>query len=950
MFLKKNIILILLLCPFGMLMGQTVDFTISTSNGLFCNPQAVTFTQSCSGNPAGYIWTFGNGQSGTNAIETISYAAAGTYTVTLTALYANNAISTSKSVTIHPNPVVTLTANRNNMCQPGTVNFTAMGSAFITSYEWDFGDGSGVQTSFTNTISHNYITYGNYTASVKGITSFGCFAVSNYVILINRFAITGNVSPVGGCVPVNATLSVATSFPPGDAPSNYSWDFGDGSPIVNGITNSISHPYNTTATINTAAVFITSVQGCTNQFIFPAFAYGSPPFNTIAQTISVRDTFCGSEFIDFFGSATNATDYIWDFGDGTATSTTGTQVSHKYSSLGNMQVIVTPYFNGCAGIKDTINIFIEGVLATFNYNNTCGSKNVYQFNNTSLGNLTHFALLFTDIPPLIDSLNFHPTPNFTSHGFYIATLSINDSTTGCTDALTAYFFTAQPLFSSTTSSVCKDSLIIYRVSNTYDFTSGFLYEFHVNGNIVNNGLDSVLNYYPANHGNFIEYVVINDNVSGTCSDTLFLNSNTTVKGPVVNFTSPSRLCADSTVTFTNNSYPFYAGETITKWNWDFGDSKKDSVQNPLPHFYPTPAAYTVILTATDGNGCAQKFQKQITVDPLPKISIFPAIDTICLAKDSATLRAYTVDSLLWIPSAFINCINCDTVKVYPPLTMQYIAQATNSVGCRSYDTSLIKVYAPINLQVFPADTLICPKQPVSYNLNTVGITTWAPSTYLNSANIKNPVAVADSTISYTVIVADSAGCFADTVLANLIVNPIPTVDAGPDRVLPYNTPFVLSPAYSTNAAVYSWTPSLNLSCYSCPFPSGTAQVTTTYRIDVATINGCTASDAITIFVACDKANLLLPTAFTPDNNGKNDYFYPLTRGYKKITKFIIYNRLGNKVFERNNFTPNLSSLGWDGNIKGSGYGSSTETFVWYVEAVCDLGQTIIKKGTVVLIR
>ena len=286
--------------------SQTVDFSFSSNNGLFCNPQTVTFTQNCSGSPINFIWDFGNGQGGSNATETITYNAAGNYTVTLTAVYANDAFRTIKTVTINPTPVVSLSANSNYLCQPGNINFTAGGSAFITNYVWDFGDGSALQTTNTNTISHNYTSYGSYTASVKGITAFGCFAVSTYAVQVTRFGINGNIIPSSGCIPINATLSVTANLPPGDTPQSFVWDFGDGSPTANGAVSSINHLYNTTNPITTASVFITSVQGCTNQFTFSPVAYGTPPFNTMAQTVSSRDTFCGSETISFFGKAINA--------------------------------------------------------------------------------------------------------------------------------------------------------------------------------------------------------------------------------------------------------------------------------------------------------------------------------------------------------------------------------------------------------------------------------------------------------------------------------------------------------------------------------------------------------------------------------------------------------------------------------------------------------------------
>jgi gliding motility-associated-like protein len=224
------------------------------------------------------------------------------------------------------------------------------------------------------------------------------------------------------------------------------------------------------------------------------------------------------------------------------------------------------------------------------------------------------------------------------------------------------------------------------------------------------------------------------------------------------------------------------------------------------------------------------------------------------------------------------------------------------------------------------------------------------SQYLLSAtNIPNPISTPDTTIDYTVIVADSVGCFSDTALVTVHTFIRPTVNAGPDLTVPYNTPFTINALYSSNISNYLWSPLTNsLSCSNCPTPNGIGTITDTYAIAVTSTDGCKASDTVVVYVACDKANLYVPTAFTPNNDGVNDYFLPITRGYKIINKMIVYNRWGQKVFEKNNFTPNVQNLGWNGlynNIP-----METQAYVWYVEATCDLGEKISAKGTVVLMK
>jgi len=927
--------------------SQTADFTYSTPNILFCSPQDVTFTANITGVPTGYIWDFGDGVSGNNRVQNHLYNFPGTYDVTLTVLFANSAASVKKSVIINPVPVITLNASRSLLCQPGIVNFTAGATGNISSYEWNFGDATPLQTTTNNTISHNFATYGSFNVTVKVNSTSGCSDTSGLIVDVARFPITATVTPVSGCIPVNTTISLSTTFPSDDGLQNIVWDFGDGSPTVSGSSPNIVHQYTTTNIINNANVNITSNMGCTNQLILPSYAYGIPPTNTNAYTTALKDTFCGSETIGFYGYADSANSYTWNFGDGTTMITSNTKITHKYSTLGNKQVTVIPFYNGCAGPSRTLNIYITGVIALYNYANTCSNKTTYNFTNKSLGNISSYLWTYSDMPGFIETMNFNPSHTFPASGNYVVKLALVDNATGCRDSLSSKIFTAQPNFISDKKDVCRDSAITYTIQNTYPVGVGYSYELHINGNLINLGGSTTYTYKPRNYGTYNDYVVIKDTISGTCNDTLNLGA-VRVRGPFVSFTLPARICIDSAVSFKNNSYPYFANDNIVKWNWDFADGQKDSVKNPVPHLYKIPGQQIVVLQATDINGCTQQFKSAVRIAPLPSIQVLPATDTLCLGQ-SATLMAYTSDSLTWITTTNINCTSCDTVTVNPTVTSDYIARALTLNGCKNYDTATVKVFGPFNLTVTPALTTVCPGTPVQLNLNVAGPTTWTPSTFLSNSFIQNPVAIPDANVTYTAIVMDSVGCFSDSATASIQVYTMPIVDAGPDQFLPYNTGFTLSPVYGAGTKNYNWAPAGNLSCLSCPTPSGIALQEQQYVISILDANNCKAQDSVTIFVNCDKSNLLLPTAFTPNGDGLNETFYPVARGYKLIKNFAIFNRNGAKVFEQKDFQPNNPSLGWDGRTKG-GKVENIQSYVWIIEGICENGMSIVSKGSVILIK
>jgi gliding motility-associated-like protein len=87
-----------------------------------------------------------------------------------------------------------------------------------------------------------------------------------------------------------------------------------------------------------------------------------------------------------------------------------------------------------------------------------------------------------------------------------------------------------------------------------------------------------------------------------------------------------------------------------------------------------------------------------------------------------------------------------------------------------------------------------------------------------------------------------------------------------------------------------------------------------------------------------------PSAFTPNNDGLNDYFRPITKCAAKNYLFKVFNRYGNIVF-----TTNELNKGWDGKYKS--FFLSSGVFVWILQYRNPNNNLIIRKqGTVTLIR
>ncbi|MBP6431797.1 MAG: PKD domain-containing protein [Ferruginibacter sp.] len=923
--------------------GQTASFTFNTSNGLFCNPTTVNFTQTCTGNPIGYSWVFSNGQTSTAPNPSITFTT-GTYTARLTAIFPNEAITTPpQTITINPAITATLTGDRNYICQPGIINFTASSTGGANSYEWAFGDGNTAITS-TPTISHNYITYNNFNAVVKAISPTGCFAIANFGVAVQRPTITASATPTSGCIPTVVNFIASANVPSGDNITTYTWNFGDVSPITTTSTGTTTHSYTVVGSY-APIVSIVTANGCTNSLTLPNVAFGTPPTGLTAS--SDKLVYCGNETPVFTANATNANAYTWNFGDGTITTTPSNTISHRYLTLGTKSVTVTPLFNGCAGTPLNLPaINIVGVITSFSYANSCGAKNTFAFNNTTQGNQSTVVWNFGDLSPNSSVLN--PVHTYPPNGTWVTTLTVTDNVTGCSDVTTVTIYTATPTLSNPDVSICKYSNSTFTISNDYNNPSK-TYEWHVFGQTIGPNTTNPFTVQATPLGIYNNNFVIIRNGSQYCPDTVYLGNAIEVKGPNISYNMPASICLSDTLRMLNTSVPTPNSANFTTTFWNYGSiATNDTTFQPNPVKYSVAGTYQIKFVAVDINGCRDSLIKLLVVNPLPFLRIIPRSDTLCEGS-SLPLIGFHTDNIVWSPSTNLSCTTCDTTMANPTISRQYYATSTNSFGCSVTDTTSINVINDFTATAVQSPVFICLNDSARINvLPPNKVISWLPNTNISSTNTYNPWVFPKQNTIYTATVSDSVGCFTKTIPIQVNINPLPTVDAGPDRYLPYNSSFTLTPTYSSNVSDYQWSPATNLNCATCPNPTGIALDQHSYEILVNSNDGCLARDTINIFVDCKDANIHMPSAFTPNGDNLNDFYYPLTRGIKNIKKFVIYNRAGKLVFSRSNFTPNTKTLGWNGSVNGTK--QNMDSYIFILEATCFTGRDVEVKGMFTLIR
>lgn len=922
--------------------SQTADFTFQNSNGIFCNPATIRFTQKCTGNPIGFVWDFGNSTKGYSGDLSATYTSAGIFTVTLTAIYNQKTLEVSKTIVINPAVTTSIGFDRNYICTPGAIKFNAISNGNISNFAWDFGDNSGTLNMVKNDTMHSFANFGNYSVSLKATDITGCVGLANATIKIIKPTIAATITPTSGCLPANVNFNANVNVPVSDFVSNYNWDFGDGSPVSSTATNKITHLYGVAGSYSPTLSIVTN-DGCTNTYNFSLVAFGTAPFNHIAYP--KKSVVCGSETSMLVSIATNANRYFWNFGDGVTASVTDTITKHKYATLGFKTVTVTPYFNGCPGTTISFKIEVVGVISKYTYSNTCNNKKNYSFLNTSQGNISTALWNFGDNSATIPTIN--AIHNFPVRGQFYTILMVTDSVTGCSDSYLQPVYTADPVLVNSDSSICKNSNTSFSIVNNY--TSGkAIYTWNILGLKIGPITDSTINVKAGSLGIFNNFVSINYG-SQSCPDTVQLNHPILVKGPNLNFNSPTALCFNTLFNATNTSKPFIAADSISLWYWNYGNTTvNDTIYQPLSFQYKNPGSYNVKLTGIDINGCKDSLTKITTINPNPFLRVVPRLDTMCLGQPT-DLRAFSSNNILWSPSNNISCNSCDSAFANPDETTIYFVTATTPLNCSVKDSIFVKVITPFTALAPSNIFYICRNDQIQLDMEPkLNRITWTPSIGLSNTSIYNPVASPQQNTTYIATLTDSVGCFSSNAAINIFVKSSPTVDAGPDKILPYNATHIITPAYSNNVSQYSWVNSNLLNCNNCPAPVGTALYSETFTIKVTSDSGCVATDKVTLFVECKNANILMPKAFTPNNDNLNDTYYPISRGIESILKFAIYNRQGQMMYEYQNFPPNQKAFGWKGEYKGQHQPAAT--YIYIIEALCEVGVKITKKGSFLLIR
>lgn len=403
--------------------------------------------------------------------------------------------------------------------------------------------------------------------------------------------------------------------------------------------------------------------------------------------------------------------------------------------------------------------------------------------------------------------------------------------------------------------------------------------------------------------------------------------------------SGATYCPDDTVVHIVAPY----GYEHYSW-YDSSLSRLISTQQTL--VIPPPPSGTMLavkLEPYEGYGCPKTLFSRVS-DSLTVIAnagqngLACRGDTLQLGEPPKQGLVYS-----WSPPAGLSDPHIANPFVQQGVNEKYTLLVTNSGGgCRSKDSVQVTSSLINNLLQLKGKDAFCFGHGDSAVLE-VGpefrIQWYRDDVLLNSNANRSSIRVNQSG-NYYALLTDTLGCSTPTPKKMIQVDHDKAGIQYPLKYAVKDMPLQLNARpIGLNAL---WTPASNLNTAASFEPVFKGINEQLYKVVISSQGGCITIDTQLVKVV-EHVEIYVPTAFSPDHDGRNDYLHPVLRGVASIKTFRIFNRQGQQLFESNAELP-----GWDGSFKG--WPLPSQAVVWILDCIGLDGVEYTRKGSSILVR
>lgn len=789
-------------------------------------------------------------------------------------------------------------------------------STGATSYEWDFGDGSPVLTGLEP--SYTYPDEGIFTITLSASNNFGCVdVITQPNEIVDPPTADISLLPAEGCAPLEVTfvnnsvgqyvtynwnLSVMASTDQTPAPIVYQ----QGPDVV-------QYPISLTVTNYCGAHTVNDVVTVNPQ---PVASFGTN-----------MDVFC-SPFTVLFNNTSvgNPDTFEWNFNDGTPNVFVEEPVSHVFFA-DDIPVDYTIYLylsNECGRdtAEYTITVLPNTVTAFFNTNITQGcSPLTVEFTDHSEGG----DQIQYEFEPGVFTGNPDPTYTFTEEGEYTVYQYVDNGCSYDTTEINIIVFPSPTVdFTVDDASVCVNEGIQFQpvyedaVNLDWDFGDGFT-----------SSLSTPVHVF-ADGGTYT--VTLTGTSDNFCTASIS-HPITVYTQPQASFNIPDIIgCSPFNACFSNTS----SGSQF--YEWDFGNGNSSNLPNPCFTYENTsgaPVLYTVRLISTSLQLCRDTMEMDIIVSPQP-ISVY----TLSSMESCSFPVTVQTSNASQFANGYQWYLNDDPVSQSTNTLFQFNAvgnymtslTASNQFGCSSTSSVAFNVHPVPTLDFSITNANGCVDLLAQFNNSSTGAASYLwdfgdgnTQSGQNAAHVYTVPGTYDVTLTGTNV----HGCASTTTLTdavNAYAIPVAGIYIEPENTTIYS-PTILFYSTSTGANTYRWNFGDGYFGFE-PYMIHTYENGGIYPItlEVESGQGCR-DEAHAVVSIEDIFNIYVPNAFTPDQDGINEYFIPRLTGkiFVERYKFQIFDRWGTVIFE----TDDMDEP-WTGNVRNGDYFAKDDVYNWQV--------------------
>lgn len=435
--------------------------------------------------------------------------------------------------------------------------------------------------------------------------------------------------------------------------------------------------------------------------------------------------------------------------------------------------------------------------------------------------------------------------------------------------------------------------------------------------IVNENTAIVGNDFALDDISFSELVPVRDSVT------------ITVREPSIKTNADTTICGGRPVQLTVSQ-----GSSFT-WSPAVG------LSDPLaPNPVARPETTTeYIVRGVDAGGCPASDTVLISVNPSPVVTV--TSDTTVCRGVALQLQASGGGTYVWTSATSLN-----STTIPNPVTTALFDDAkfklsvTGANGCTREDSVsvIVREYPQFAAS---APTAVCLGTAINLQASGGDIYQWSPQSLFADASLSNITFTPSASEVYTVRISENVCQFDTTISLAVTVNPVPEITITKSNDINCTVPSAVLEA--SGAKNYLWSPAERVDDPESPRIISNADVTTSYTVTGSNEWGC--SSTASVIVNVDNSGtprFVVPNAFSPNGDGKNDCFGIQRWGYASIRQFSVYNRWGTLVFHTTN-----PSACWDGTWKGKAQEAGGYIYVIRAETICG---EITRKGLITLVR